>query len=293
MRFLICLRGEKLSRETLHFGATWASRLGTDITVLSVSPGVRRSFATEATIVRQKMDEWHMKSPGNEVLRAARDHLVGMGLIQEDDESSEQTQIMVRGADDSFELKRVGRGGERVVFRFREGDVVEEILAEMRARRHELLVIGAGPGRGGPMPQLLKFSPSSLLIVKNPRDIRYRVMVTTDGTPPAHRAELLGIKAASMFGMELTFLTVITKKTDPEFIKKHLDRMTGLCELKKVPHRVDMVAGNIVKETAAAAGDDHILFLGRSRRGTLRKVLLGSTAIRIAVAANCPMLVVK
>ena len=293
MRFLICLRGEELSRKTLHFGALLASRLSTDITVLYVATGVRRSFSTETAIAREKMSEWAMESTGDAVLRHAYEHLKNMGLIQLPEGRADLKEEMFPVAGDAFEMKIVGRGGENVSFRLREGDALEEILAEMRSRRYDLLVIGGGKKQGSMMEKLLQFSPSSVLIVKNPRDIRYRVLAATDATPPAHRAELLAIKTASVLKMELTFLAVIESERMRGFMEKHLERMANLCNLKKVPYRVQMVSGNVVKETAAAAGDDHIIFLGRSRRGTLKKLFLRSKAIKIANDANCPILLVK
>ena len=293
MRFLICLRGQKLSRQTLHFGALMASRLGTDITVLYVAPGTRRSFWAEARIAREKMNEWAMDSPGNEVLRAARDHLMGLGLIRSGEDDDQFREVMVPGEDGSLELQRVGVEGAHVAFRFREGDALEQILAELRARHHEVLVIGAGPGRGGLTPRLLQFSSSSVLIVKNPRDIRYKILVATDATPPAHRAELLAIKTASYLGMELTFLSVVGKKVDRQFMGRHLERMAGLCKLKRVAQDTVIATGNVADRITAAAGDDHIVFLGSSRRGALRKLLFGSKTIDIAAKTNCPLLVVK
>ncbi len=293
MRFLICLRGEEASRPTLHFGALMASRLSTDITVLYVATGVRRSFSTEAAIAREKMSEWAMESTGNQVLRYARQHLESMGLVRRLETQPDLHEEIVPTADDVSEIRIVGKGGENVSFRLREGDALEEILKEMRSRRYDLLVIGSGKEIGGLMEKLLQFSPSSVLIVKNLKDIRYRILVATDATPPAHRAELLAIKTASVLKMELTFLSVVRTKGEREFMDKHLERMTNLCTLKRVPFRIQIASGNIVSETAAAAGEDHIIFLGRSRRGTLKKLFLRSKAIKIANAANCPILLVK
>jgi nucleotide-binding universal stress UspA family protein len=293
MRFLICLRGEKLSRPTLHFAATMAGRLSTDITVLFVAPGVRRSFSPEAEMVREMMNEWALDSPGNEVLRAARDHLEGIGFIRRDEERESYREVMAPGAGDALELQLVGRSGENVAFRYRQGDALEEILAELQTHRYDLLVIGSGAKRSPLVEKLLQFSEPSVLVVKNPRDIRYKVLACTDATPNAHRAELLAIKTASFLNMELTFLSVVKSESERTFMEKHLERMSGLCDLKSVPHRTVITEGNIVQETVRTAGDDHIIFLGRSRRGALKKLIMGSKAIKIIHGVNCPILAVK
>jgi nucleotide-binding universal stress UspA family protein len=293
MRFLICLRGEKLSRPTLHFAALMASRLSTDVTVLFVAPGMRRSSSVEAHLVQEKMSEWALDSPGNEVLRAARDHLQSMGILHEAEDRESVRELLLPGFGEALELTFMGRGGENVSFRLRQGDPLEEILAELRTQRYDLLVIGGGEGRSLLVERLLQFSHPSVLVVKNPLDIRYRVLVATDASPPAHRAELLAIRAASFLKMELTFLSVSRADKQRAFMEMHLSRMSGLCELKGVSHRVLTAAGSVVTEVVSAAGQEHLIFVGRSRRGTLRKLLFGSKAIRIANRARCPVLVVR
>jgi nucleotide-binding universal stress UspA family protein len=293
MRFLICLRGEKLSRPTLHFAALMASSLSTDITVLSVAPGVRRSFSQEAELVREKMSEWAIESPGMEVIRAARDHLESLGLIHVEKQGVALEDVLKPGEGGVLELRLAGRTGGRVDLRYRQGDALDQILDELRTHRYDLLVIGTGKGRSALVQRLLQFSTSSVLVVKNPQDIRYKVLAATDATPAAHRAELLAIKTASFLKMELTFLTVVRNDKEREFMERHLDRMANLCELKRVPYRIAIVDGNIVRETIKAAGEDHIIFLGRSRRNALQKLIFGSKTIRIVNGAGGPILIVK
>jgi nucleotide-binding universal stress UspA family protein len=293
MRFLICLRGERLSRPTLHFAALMASSLSTDITVLFVAPGVRRSFSQEAELVREKMNEWAIESPGMGVIRAARDHLESLGLIHVERQGGIEEDILQPTEGGALELRLMGRAGGRVDFRYRQGDALDQILEELRRPRYDLLVVGAGKGRSALVERLLKFSTSSVLVVKNPLDIRYKVLVATDATPAAHRAELLAIKTASFLKMELTFLTVVRSDKEREFMERHLDRMAGLCDLKRVPYKIVIAEGKVVKEAVKAAGEDHIVFLGRSRRSTLRKVILGSKTIQIVNRVNSPMLIVK
>lgn len=293
MRFLICLRGEVLSRETLRFGTLMASRLGTDITILFVAERRRRSFSTEAHIADAKMGEWKLSSPGNEVLLAARDHLESMGLIGIEPGRRGPQEVMMPRGEGSFEIEFAGGGGTKVAFIYRWGDVLDEIMAELRSRRYDLLVIGGSKKRGGMTPVLLRFTTVSTLIVKHPKDIRYRILVGTDGSPPAHRAELLAIKTASFFKWELTLLAAVKTDKERAFMEKHLARMAALCELKRVPCRLLITGGDPVRLIAEEAGEDHVIFAGSSRRSLLTKLLLGSKAVRIAAAADCPLLMVK
>lgn len=169
---------------------------------------------------------------------------------------------------------------------------MEEVLSEMEKHHHEILVMGAGNNKAF-LRHLLKFSPSSILIVKNPRDIKYKILVATDGTPPAHRAELLAIKTASVLKRELTFLAVAKTDEERTFLEKHFKRMSGVARMKGVEPNVMIREGNVVKEIVAAAGDNHFVYLGRSRRKALAKFFLGSKTIQMVGEIDCPMLLVK
>jgi nucleotide-binding universal stress UspA family protein len=292
VRFLIALYNKDTARLNLHFAALMASRLGTDITVLYVEPGAKRSMVQEMNLARMKMSEWQMESTGYQILRDARELLASMGIIGSAEPTGELRQLINIAGEHFVQLRGMDSGIEKVTFRYREGDSLDEILAEMREHHHEVLVIGASPNKDF-FNRLMKFTPSSILIVKNPRDIRYRILAATDGSPPAHRAELLAIKTASYLNMHLTFLTVTGKAAEREFMEKHLKRMTGVCEMKSVSYDVIMEEGDVVKAIARHAGDDHLIFLGRSRRKPLAKFFLGSKTISVVQAVDCPLLLTK
>lgn len=292
MRFLIALYNQETARQNLQFAALLASRLSTDITILYVEPKVKISMMPEMDMAKSKMNEWHMDSTGYLVLREARDHLASMGLIKDSYREGELRQLISLGKEHMVQMPGTTPEVEKVTFRYREGDSLGEILDEMREHHHEILVLGAGQNKDF-LTKLQKFSPSSILIVKNPQDIRYKILVATDGTPPAHRAELLAIKTASFLNRELTFVTVPKDNTHLEFMEKHLARMSGVADMKKVKHKIVYGKGDIVRATTDIAGDNHIIFLGRSRRKALAKLLLGSKTIKIVSEADCPLLLVK
>ena len=292
MRFLIALYNKETARQNLQFAALLASRLSTDITILYVEPSMKMSMMPEMTMAKSKMNEWHMDSTGYLVLREARDHLASMGLIKDTYREGELRQLVSLGKDHLVQMPGTTKAVEKVTFRYREGDNLAEILDEMREHHHEILVIGAAKNNDF-LTKLQKFSPSSILVVKNPQDIRYKILVATDGTPPAHRAELLAIKTASFLKRELTFVTVPKNKAHQEFMEKHLSRMSGVAEMKRVKHNIIYGKGDIVRAMADIAGKDHIIFLGRSRRKALAKLLLGSKTIKMVSEADCPLLLVK
>jgi nucleotide-binding universal stress UspA family protein len=292
MRFLIALYNRETARQIVDFSAQIAELFSTDLTVLFVEQDAKRSMSPEMQMVRGKMYEWHMESPGYKVLREARSQLEEMGIVASGEDSGQLRQLIAIAGDHYITMPGIKNEIKKVVFRYRIGDSLEEILDEMSEHHHEILVMGAGKNKTF-LEQLMKFSPSSILIVKNPRDIKYNFLVATDGTPPAHRAELLAIKSASVLKRKLTFVSVVKTSAEREFIEKHLDRMTGVARMKGLDPKVLILEGNVVQQITEHAGDDNIIFLGRSRRKAIAKFLFGSKTIKTVGAVNCPLLLVK
>lgn len=292
MRFLIALYNKETAGRIVDFAAQIAELFSTNLTVLSVEQDAKRSMSPEMQMVRGKMYEWHMETTGYQVLREARAQLAAMGIVESGEDSGQLRQLIAVAGDHYVTMPGKREEIGKVVFRYRIGDSLEEILEEMKEHHHEILVIGAGRNKSF-LDQLLRFSPSSILIVKNPRDITYKILIATDGTPPAHRAELLAIKTASVLKRELTFLSVYKNDDEKAFLEKHLARMTGVAKMKGLEPKVILEQGDPVKKIVQTAGDDHIVFLGRSRRKALAKFLFGSKTIKTVGSAECPLLLVK
>jgi nucleotide-binding universal stress UspA family protein len=292
VRFLVALYNEKTVKQLVQFTALLAGRLGTDLTFIYVEPEVKLSQMQEMQMAQDKLSEWKMDSRGLSVLRLAREHLMNMGIITERRGEGMMRRLINEAGDFFVQYTGAEEGINKVTFRYRQGDGITEILEEVNENHHEIITIGSAKDSDF-LTKLFKFSPSSILVVKNPQDIKYKLLAATDGTPPAHRAELLAIKTASVLNMELTFLSVTKNAKEKEFMDKHLKRMTGICEMKGVKYHLAQREGNIVDHITETAGEDHLIFLGRSRRNPLAKLFLGSKTISVVQKANCPLLVLK
>jgi len=145
MRVLFCVDGSEGSDRALERGSTWLKDAGIQAVVLYVSPEVDE---------RLRHYERLFESELREIERLFGDQ--GHGL-----------EVAVKARD---RLKQLGLQAERKV---RQGDPAEEILAEIREGRDDLVVLacdGTGtveePRLGSVAGQIVRRAPTSVLLVR-------------------------------------------------------------------------------------------------------------------------------
>ena len=145
MRVLFCVDGSEGSERALERGSVWLKNAGIQAVVLYVSPEVderlrhyERLYETELREIERLFgDQGH----GLEIAVKAREH-----------------------------LKRLGLQADRKV---RQGDPAEEILAETREGRYDLVVLACDatgtveePRLGSVAEQVVREAPTSVLVVR-------------------------------------------------------------------------------------------------------------------------------
>ena len=145
MRVLFCVDGSEGSDRALERGSVWLRNVGIQAVVLYVSPEVderlrhyERLYETELREIERLFgDQGH----GLEIAVKAREH-----------------------------LKRLGLQADRKV---RQGDPAEEILAETREGRYDLVVLACDatgtveePRLGSVAEQVVREAPTSVLVVR-------------------------------------------------------------------------------------------------------------------------------
>jgi len=145
MRVLFCVDGSEGSDRALERGSVWLRNVGIQAVVLYVSPEVderlrhyERLYETELREIERLFgDQGH----GLEIAVKAREH-----------------------------LKRLGLQADRKV---RQGDPAEEILAETREGRYDLVVLACDatgtveePRLGSVAEQVAREAPTSVLVVR-------------------------------------------------------------------------------------------------------------------------------
>lgn len=289
-RFLVCVGGGEESKETLGFAVRVVKALGGDVSILYVARPVPQSVRDQVLLSQQKLGEWDTDLPGLAFLRYARDLLREAGLLRLDAAGLPSVRHAlkpnVRGA---LEVHLYGTVGENVRFRIREGEIAEEIRRETRASRYDLLIIGAGTNRRL-QHKIAQFGETSTLFVRNVRPDPYRFLICTGGEPAGAALAEFTARAARALEMPVTVLSVDDLRQSRRDAERWVAQLAGLFTREGVEVSALVRRGRIVKTIVDAAGEDHVIVIGRSNVPELKKFFFGSRPIRVIQQARCPVL---
>ena len=293
MKFLMCIGGVEPSAETIRFGGRLAKAFEADISVLYVQPRAPHAVRKEVQLAREKLSEWEIELPGVKVLRAAYQILSEEGVLRPSsrDEAVEFQALKpeVRGA---YELELPGGQGQNIKLRIREGDIVEEVNKETESEANDLVIFGASRRRQL-LQKLIQFVNSSVLIVKNPKDVRYELLLCTDSSGPARKAEIFAARLAHFLETRVLILSVAKFKNREHVAMEGVERASRLLTKAGVRHSAGVRTGRVVEEIACFSREDTVVIMGASRRSEIWKLAFGSKANRIAERVSCPVLIVK
>jgi nucleotide-binding universal stress UspA family protein len=293
MKFLMCIGGVDPSAETIRFGGRLAKAFEADISVLYVQPRAPHAVRKEVQLAREKLSEWEIELPGVKVLRAAYQILSEEGVLRPSsrDEAVEFQALKpeVRGA---YELELPGGQGQNIKLRIREGDIVEEVNKETESEANDLVIFGASRRRRL-LQKLIQFVNSSVLIVKNPKDVRYELLLCTDSSGPARKAEIFAARLAHFLATRVLILSVAKFKNREHVAMEGVERASRLLTKAGVRHSAAVRTGRVVEEIACFSREDTVVIMGASRRSEIWKLAFGSKANRIAERVSCPVLIVK
>jgi nucleotide-binding universal stress UspA family protein len=293
MKFLMCIGGVEPSAETIRFGGRIAKAFEADISVLYVQARAPHAVRKEIQLAREKLSEWEIELPGVKVLRAAYHILSEEGVLRPPprDEAAEFRALKpeVRGA---YELELPGGQGQNIRLRIREGDIVDEVNSETESEENDLVIFGASRRRQI-LQKLIQFVNCSVLIVKNPKDVAYELLLCTDSSGPARKAEIFTARLAHFLKYRVLILSVAKFNNREHVAMEGAERASRLLTKAGVPHSVAVRTGNVVEEIGRASREDTVVIMGASRRPEVWKLVFGSKASRIAERVPCPVLIVK
>jgi nucleotide-binding universal stress UspA family protein len=293
MRFLMCIGGVEPSAETIRFGGRIAKAFEADISVLYVQPRAPHAVRKEIQLAREKLSEWEIDLPGVRVLRAAYQILSEEGVLRPSGscEAAEFRALKpeVRGA---YELELPGTQGQNIRLRIREGDIVDEVNKEAESEQRDLVIFGASRQRRL-LEKLIQFVNCSVLIVKNPKNVDYELLLCTDSSGPARKAEIFTARLAHFLRSRVLVFSVAKFRNREHVAMEGAERASRLLTKASVPHSVAVRTGNVVEEIARASRDNTVVILGASRRPEIWKLAFGTKADRIAERVACPVLIVK
>ncbi len=293
MKFLMCIGGVEPSVETIRFGGRIAKAFEADISVLYVQPKAPHAVRKEIQLAREKLSEWEIELPGVRVLRAAYRILSEEGVLRPSPRGEavefQELKPEVRGA---YELELPGGQGQNIRLRIREGDIVEEVNKETESEENDLVIFGASRRRQI-LQKLIQFVNCSVLIVKNPKDVTYELLLCTDSSVPARKAETFTARLAHFLQCRVLILSVAKFKNREHVAMEGAERASRLLNKAGVRHSVAVRTGSVTEEIAGAAREDTVVIMGASRRPEIWKLVFGSKANRVAERVPCPVLFVK
>jgi nucleotide-binding universal stress UspA family protein len=142
-----------------------------------------------------------------------------------------------------------------------------------------------------------------------------RILVALDGSEHASRAAALAADIGQRYGAALHLVHVVPRlvvtRDLEEFARVEQTDITTACEMAArsvlVPGQTLVTVGGAkVQRTEVLTGDpaeqllgyarDHdvdLIVLGRRGLGPIRELLIGSTALKVASLAECPVLTVR
>jgi nucleotide-binding universal stress UspA family protein len=293
MHLLICVGGEQQSRATLNLGLKVASALKGDVTVLYVRRGAPFHFRKEAQVARQKLEEWPLETVDSAMMKAIERMLLDEGVLRLVDGHVDVQHRPRREKAGFYEYHLYGRFGQNVRIREREGDVVESIRQETLDVVYDLVIVGA-PGRGGRLVRhIIQYIEPSVLIVKAPRDIRYRLLLCLNDSEAARKAQDFAVRMAMLLETGVDVLCIHTYPWEENAAMSLAEDARRLLKRFEVPHTIHIRRGPVVRTILREAKPEHLLVMGTSERSSIYQFIFGSVPVEIGRRGNNSVLVVK
>jgi nucleotide-binding universal stress UspA family protein len=182
-----------------------------------------------------------------------------------------------------------------------------EIVDEARTRGADLIVIRRRGKRGffakllvGEMvSKVIGHAPCSVLIVPRAAQMWSKtLLIATDGSENSQRACRVAGAIARQCGMAVTVVSAAAESASEDrrrLAQEHADQAAETLRAGGLAVSAQMRAGkphDVILGVAREAGAD-LIVVGRSGRSSVERVLLGSTAERVAGFAECPVLIAQ
>lgn len=293
MKFLLCIGGGEMSHDTIATGGKIAAAFHSDLSVLYVEAKKAGSMTGFLDMSRMKLSEWEIELPGVKVLQYAEQVLKDMNLLEVDESGDMVEKHSLRpDINGAYELHALGKQGENIRLRLREGDIIDEVIKEVELGGYNLVFMGASKERRL-VHRMIQFISPSLFITKNLRDIDYRFLFAVDDSELSRRALYLGSKAAKFLKSEATLLSVVDKEENIGMGEVCLAKGEKILKRMNIPYTTKIVIGDPIETIIKEAGDDHIIAMGSSKKSQLSKFFKATKAVKVVQDCNCPVLIVK
>jgi len=281
----------------LELGGRLARGLGASITVLHVASLPRGTLLGKG-IASGKLAEWGLELPSFRLLRQAQELLEELGVIQMDLASGEPLvkHALKELAQGVYEVHLLGRDGQDVRFRLREGEPAAEILHEAEDPEYDLIITGTRGHRGikrlfvGSVAQeVAQYAPCSVLVAKNPKP-NQAILVGVSGRETALEAVRQAGELARALGRPVKLLAVVDVEADLPEGERHLSEAQALLKAQGLQAEGKVCVGDPAQILIEEAGEDYLIVLGRAKRSKVRDLLLGDVALKVLENSSGPVM---
>ncbi len=179
----------------------------------------------------------------------------------------------------------------------------QEIVAEARERKADLIVLRRRGKRGyvanrliGAMVHtVIGHAPCDVLIVPRMAQMwSRRILIASDGSSHGDRAVEVAASVAVLCGLPVTVVSVLAHPQEEASASANVERALAALQDAGAQATGRIASGRlheailgVVREVRA-----DLIVLGRRGMGGVERLLLGSTAERVAGHADCPVLIV-
>ncbi|MBI2822040.1 MAG: universal stress protein [Acidobacteria bacterium] len=293
MHLLVCIGGETYSRGTLQLAAQFAARLGADLSILYVGPKISQLHRKEVQLAKEKLASRMIETSEMKVLNSALGILKDMDYLKTD----AQGRLPVRHAlkpdiSGAFEFHLYGGRGENVRFRYREGEIVDNIRRETQQLPYDLVLVGASQKRRL-VHRILQFVPISTAIVKQQACTPTKFLLCVKKSRSSRSAVWFTIQIARLLQLPIQFLATARFPAATARLTGLTEHYMKLCQRYQIACTSMVTVGGAQEIIQRVATPEHLVVLGSTGGNELSQYLFGNLPVRVSQNARASVLVVK
>jgi len=293
MKLLLCIGGGEMSRDTIIAGGKIAAAFNADLSVMYVGEKHAAHMTSAVDMSRIKLSEWKIELPGVKVLEYAEMVLHDLNLLEVDDTGEiVEVHSLKSDIDGAYELHAMGKHGQNIRLRLREGEIIDEVIKEVDVGGYDVVIIGASKERRL-VHRLIQFVECSLFITNNIQDIDYRFLFAVDDTEMSRKALLIGARTAKFLKAEATLLSIVSNESDIKIGEECISKAKTILQKVGVAYDKKVMVGDPTETIINEADEDHIVVMGSSTSSHLSKFFKATKAIKVVQDGNCPVLIAK
>ena len=294
MKILIAVSNKEYSGPTLDVGMNIARALKASTTIVDVGQKISEFSSKDVSLANELMESWDLDRPGVDVLEWAYTYLAENKFIESQTiEAGFPKNLLVESGSNRAEVYLKGSVVENLNLILRNGDIIEELRAEVQTYNYDVTIIG-GSGKRSMAHDLIQYIDSSIFIVNNfnvKQD--YRILLAVDDSSGTAKAVKYGVRVAQAFGIDVDLVTISRDDHFGEGYKNASARAAKLMRRSGVAAETLFKVGEPVNTIVEIAGNNHIIIMGASTQSPIAKFFMGSKPLNVIEACNCPVLIVK